>query len=84
MSEYSDLKDIIDVLSIAIAREESEEQFFRRSCKASTHKIACEMFEEIAGEYASHSKNLESRRQVLIETLKDLNKSKNNNIFREK
>jgi rubrerythrin len=76
MSEYSDLQDMIDVLTIAIAREESEERFFRRSCKASTHKIACEMFEEIAGEYASHSQTLESRRQVLMEALEDLKKRK--------
>ena len=76
MSEYTDLQDMIDVLNIAISREESEERFFRRSCKASSHKLACEMFEEIAGEYASHTKNLESRKQVLIEALEDLRKSK--------
>jgi rubrerythrin len=74
MSEYTDLQDMIDVLTIAIAREESEERFFRRSCKASTHKIACEMFEEIAGEYANHSQTLESRRQMLMEALEDLRK----------
>jgi rubrerythrin len=76
MSEYSDLQDMIDVLSIAIAREESEERFFRRSCNASSHKIACELFDEIAGEYASHSRSLTLRKQVLTEALENLKKSK--------
>ncbi len=76
MSEYTDLQDMIDVLTMAIAREEFEERFFRRSCKASTHKMACEMFEEIAGEFASHRQGLESRRQVLTEALEDLKKAK--------
>jgi rubrerythrin len=76
MSEYTDLQDMIDVLNIAISREESEERFFRRSCKASMHKIACQMFEEIAGEYASHSQSLESRKQVLMQALEDLKKGK--------
>ena len=76
MSEYTDLQDMIDVINLAIAREECEERFFRRSCRASTHRMACEMFEEIAGEYASHSKTLESRRQVLMKALEDLKKNK--------
>ena len=76
MSEYTDLQDMIDVLNIAISREESEARFFRRSCGASTHKMACDMFEEIAGEYDNHSKSLELRKQVLVEALEDLKKNK--------
>ena len=76
MSEYTDLQDMIDVLNIAIVREESEERFFRNSCMASTHKIACEMFKEIAEEYASHSHLLESKRRILMDALDNLKKSK--------
>ena len=76
MSEYTDLQDMIDVIDIAIAREESEERFFRDSCNASTHKIACEMFDEIAEGYANHSKTLESRKQILVKALEDLKEIK--------
>ena len=72
MSEYTDLQDMIDVLNIAIAREESEQRFFSRSCKESTHKIACEMFGEIAEEFASHSRSLEARKRLLKKAQKDL------------
>lgn len=76
MSEYSDLKNMIDILDVAISREENEERFFNRSCKASTHEVACKIFGEIAEEYASHRKSLESKRQVLIEALEDLKRSR--------
>ena len=76
MSEYTDLQDMIDVLTRAIAREESEERFFRRSCEASIHKMACEMFGEIAGEFASHRQSLELRKQVLTKALEDLEEAK--------
>ena len=76
MSESDDLHDMIDVLTLAIAREESEELFFKRSAEASTHKIAREMFNEIAGEFAGLRKSLEPRKVILTEALADLEKSK--------
>ena len=76
MSESDDLHDMIDVLTIAIAREESEARFFKRSAEASTHKIASEMFQEIAEEFAGLRKSLESRKEILTEALADLEKSK--------
>jgi rubrerythrin len=77
MSEYKDLEDMIDVLTLAIGREESEEQFFRRSAEASDHQAARAMFSEIAEELTNHRKNLESRRERLLEALKDLRMGKN-------
>jgi hypothetical protein len=53
MSDYSDLEDMIEVLTIAIAREESEERFFRRSAEGSKHETARKMFSETAEEFAS-------------------------------
>ena len=76
MSEYTDLNDMIDVLNIAIAREETEEQFFRRSAKASDHKIASKMFLEIAEEFANLHRSLESRRESLLDTLSELRQMK--------
>ena len=72
MSDYKDLEDMVDVLTLAIGREESEEQFFSRSAESSKHEAAKTMFKEIADEFANHRKNLESRRERLLEALSDL------------
>lgn len=76
MSEYSDLEDMIDALTIAIGRVESEEQFFRRSGEASKHEVARKMFGEIDEEFATLRKSLESRRERLLEALTDLREVK--------
>jgi rubrerythrin len=76
MSEYSKLRDVIDVLTIAIAREEWEEQFFRRSAKATTYEPAGSMFAEIAEECASHLAGLEARKKKLEEALSNLSANK--------
>lgn len=72
MSEYRDLEDMIDALTIAIGREEAEEQFFQRSAEASKHEVGKKMFLEIQGEFATLRKSLESRRERLLEALTDL------------
>jgi rubrerythrin len=72
MSEYSDLKDIIEVLTIAIAREQTEEQFFRRSANASKHEMAKATFMEVADELAGHLKSMELRREKLQEILEEM------------
>ena len=72
MSEYGDLKDMIDVLAVAISREEVEERFFRRSAEASSRKMASKMFAEIADEFSDHRKSLETRRALLEQALKDM------------
>jgi rubrerythrin len=75
MSESANLRAIIDVLTIAIGREEWEEQFFRRSAEASTYEVAKTMFSEIADECAGHREDLEKRKEKLEETLKELSQS---------
>jgi rubrerythrin len=75
MFALDDLQEMIDILGIAIAREESEERFFRRTSKACKGEVACRMFAEIAGEFESHRKSLESRKTVLVTALEDMKKS---------
>ena len=48
MSASDDLQQMIDILAIAIAREEFEGRFFRRSSRACKNEVACKMFDEIA------------------------------------
>jgi rubrerythrin len=75
MSALDNIKEIIDILTVAITREETEERFFRRSAEACKDEVACRMFDEIAGEFNSHKQSLESRKQVLMETLEDMKRS---------
>ncbi len=76
MQEYRNMRDMIEVLSIALVREQSEEDFFRRSAKASTSKIAADLYLEIAEELAEYRKDLEARKQKLEDALKNLLKAK--------
>ncbi|MFH0768636.1 MAG: hypothetical protein V1932_03595 [Chloroflexota bacterium] len=76
MQENRNMRDMIEVLSIAIVREQTEEDFFRRSAKASTSKVAADLYLEIAEELAEHRRNLETRKQKLEGALKDLLKAK--------
>lgn len=75
MQEHRDLKDMIEVLSVAIVREENEEAFYRRSAKASTSKVAAELYLEIAEEFGKHRQSLEARKQKLENALTDLLKA---------
>jgi YHS domain-containing protein len=72
MSEYRDLEDMIEVLNIAIIRQETEEQFFRRSSNASTSEFSRTMFSRISEELAAYVKTLEERREKLAIALNDL------------
>jgi rubrerythrin len=76
MQEHRDLKDMIEVLSIAIVREETEEDFFRRLAKASTNKVAGDLYLEIAEDIVKQRQSLESRKQKLEAALKDLIEAK--------
>lgn len=76
MSEYRDLEDMIEVLNIAIARQETEEQFFRRSAKQSTNDASKALFTEIADELKEYVKSLERRRLKFIDLINDLNDKK--------
>ncbi len=76
MQEHRDLRDMMEVLGIAIVREEAEEDFFRRSAKASTSKVAVDLYLEIAEEFAKQKQSLEARKQKLEIALSDLIKAK--------
>jgi rubrerythrin len=76
MTEHKDMQDMIEVLSLSIVREETEEQFYRRSASASTSNVVRALFLEIANEVAKHRQNLEQRRERLLDALEDLRKAK--------
>ena len=67
---------MIEVLSISIVREETEEQFYRRSAAASNSQAVKDLFLEIADEVRIHRQNLERRREILAGAFKDLQKAK--------
>ncbi|MCL7489688.1 MAG: hypothetical protein M8357_16090 [Desulfobulbaceae bacterium] len=69
MSEFRDLEMMIEILGLAIARQEAEEQFFRRSAKASSSEVAQSLFAEIADDMKRYVDNLEQRRQKLEDAL---------------
>lgn len=70
--EFRELNEMIEILGLAIAKQEDEEAFFRRSAKASTNDVAKNLFTEIADDFQSYRQNLEGRREKLYEALKDL------------
>lgn len=72
MVKYRDFEDMIDVLDMAIARQTSEELFFRRSGNASTHEVAKSLFLEIAEDLNAYRKKLKARKEKLLAELKDL------------
>jgi YHS domain-containing protein len=80
MPEHREIEDMIEILTIAIVRQETEEQFFRRSAHASTSEVARALFLEIADDLKGYSENLEARRQKLVGALADLVKSDRENV----
>ena len=44
MTQFRDLETMIEILDLTIARQEAEEQFFRRSAQASTSEVAQSLF----------------------------------------
>lgn len=66
---------MIDILSLAIVREQSEEEFFRRSAEACPGAVGGELFKEIAIDMAEYREKLEKRRQKLFIALKELERS---------
>ncbi len=76
MTEYKDLEDMIEVLNVAIVRQETEEQFFRRSAKHSTQNGSKALFTEIADELKIYIKGLEARRLKLTDLINELKDTK--------
>jgi rubrerythrin len=71
MAIHKDMQNMIEVLSISIVREETEEQFYRRSASASTSQVVKDLFLEIADEVKKHRQNLEQRREKLTGALEE-------------
>jgi hypothetical protein len=76
MPEYKDLETMLEIVSLAIVRQETEEHFFRRSANSSTNELARSLFTEIADDMADYRKSLEVRRDKLVTALNDLKKAK--------
>lgn len=76
MTERKDLETMIEIVSLAIVRQETEEAFFRRSGCSSTCGTACSLFTEIADEIASYVEYLKGKRDKLIIELNDLKNTK--------
>ena len=80
MPEHREIEDMIEILTIAIVRQETEEQFFRRSAHASTSEVAKALFLEIADDLKRYSESLETRRKKLMGALADLVSSGRDNL----
>ena len=80
MPEHREIEDMIEILTIAIVRQETEEQFFRRSAHASTSEVAKALFLEIADDLKRYSESLETRRKKLMGALADLVSSERDNL----
>lgn len=76
MAAAKDLEEMIGVLTTAMAIHQREEEFFRRSARASTSEQAKRLYFEIADELAGHVKLLETRKQKLAEELKKMKEQK--------
>ena len=72
MSEYKEIETMLEILELAITRQESEEKFFRRSAAASSSHTAKTLFNEIADDLVSYCENLENKKQQLLNVLNDL------------
>jgi hypothetical protein len=66
---------MVEILGLTIVRQESEEQFFRRSAEASSGEVARSLFLELADDMRDYVTNLEQRRKKLIEALETLTTS---------
>ena len=72
MGNFQDLETMIEILGLAIARQEAEEEFFRRSAHASSNEVAQSLFTEIADDMKAYVENLEQRKRKLLEALSEL------------
>jgi hypothetical protein len=75
VSDHREIEDMIDILTMAIVRQETEEQFFRRSAQASTSPIAKPLLLEIANDLRTYSNSLGVRRQRLLDSLDELKRN---------
>jgi len=69
MSRQKDLLDMIEIITTAIEIHGNEEEFFRRSSRATTNEPVKALMLEIANDIASYLQKLEKRRQLLRDEL---------------
>ncbi len=67
---------MIEILGLAIARQETEEQFFRRSAQASSNEVAYSLFTEIADDLKGSVEKIEQRKQKLLDAVAELSAAK--------
>ncbi|MEJ2182864.1 MAG: YHS domain-containing protein [Nitrospirota bacterium] len=72
MAQFRDIEDMIEILNLAIARQEAEEEFFRRSAEASSNEVAKALFAEIAEDLSAYRRGLEARKEKLLHAKEDL------------
>jgi len=72
MSQFHDLETMIEILDLTIARQEDEEEFFRRSAEGSTSEVARALFNELADDMKNYADNLEQRKKKLLDALESL------------
>jgi hypothetical protein len=72
MPEYKDLETMLEIVTLAVVRQETEENFFRRSAASSTDEVARRLFTEIADDMGNYRKSLEERRDKLETALQEL------------
>ena len=69
------LEEMLEIISIAIVRQGTEEEFFRRSAQASTSLVAKNLLSELADDFNEYIKKLEKRRENIQTSLNDLKKN---------
>ncbi|MDD4859032.1 MAG: hypothetical protein PHR56_02350 [Dehalococcoidales bacterium] len=67
-----DLLAMIEIITTTIEINTREEDFYRRSAKASTREVARVLFLEIADDIRVYREKLENRRRKLMDALSDL------------
>jgi YHS domain-containing protein len=84
MERYEDLEEMIEILITAMAIHEREEEFFRRSAASASSEVARTMLTEIADDLAGHRKDMEMRRQRLVDALESLKSAEKQGVKRPK
>lgn len=72
MHDYREIETMLEIVELAISRQEAEIDFFRRSAEASSSEAAKSLFVELAEELTVFCEGLEERRKNLLNTLNDL------------
>jgi rubrerythrin len=65
--QKKDMDDIIEALTLAVVRQETEEKFFRRSAEKSTTDDAKALFLEIARDFQRYRERLEVKKRGVVE-----------------